>query len=114
MVVLVGIAQWDKNRTHWPETHQAPIGPEESGGLKGSMQHWPVVYFFRSFKTQRLAWALILRPTADERGTRKLIRSGRIFPGGLLTLLLPGIRLRALGLETKSLGCGDWIHEKQN
>ena len=44
MVVLVGIAQWDKNRTHWPETHQAPIGPEESGGLKGSMQHWPVVY----------------------------------------------------------------------
>jgi hypothetical protein len=30
MVVLVGMAQWDKNRTHWPETHQAPIGPEKS------------------------------------------------------------------------------------
>ena len=39
MVVLVGMAQWDKDRAHWPETHQAPIGSEKSCRLNRSMQH---------------------------------------------------------------------------
>jgi hypothetical protein len=48
MVVLVCMAQRDKNRTHRPETRRTPIGPEKSGfseGGRAAKSRFPICRF---------------------------------------------------------------------